>query len=60
LTGPRGIGKTTIAKQLNPDYYFNLESPHEYDKLKEVLHTLKGVVVIDDASNKPEVFSLLK
>jgi uncharacterized protein len=60
LTGPRGIGKTTFAKQLNPDYYFNLESPHEYDKLNEILHTLKGVVVLDEASNKPEVFSLVK
>ncbi|MBL7967917.1 MAG: TIR domain-containing protein [Prolixibacteraceae bacterium] len=60
LTGPRGIGKTTFAKQLNPDYFFNLESPHEYDEFKEILHTLKGVVVIDEASNKPDVFSLVK
>jgi predicted AAA+ superfamily ATPase len=60
LTGPRGIGKTTFAKQLNPDYYFNLDLPNDYDKLKKILDTLKGLVVLDDTSNNSDIFLFIR
>ena|GEM_PF-7131364 len=60
LTGPRGIGKTTFAKQLDPDYYFYLDFPHDYDKFIKILDALKGIVVLDETSNKPDIFSLAR
>ena len=49
LTGPRGIGKTTFAKNLNPDYYFSLDLQGDYEKFKGLIDSLSGLVVLDEA-----------
>lgn len=60
LTGQRGIGKTTFAKQLNPDHYFFLDLKKEYDKFKETLNIIKGVIVLDEIASSSDIFSLVK
>lgn len=60
LTGPRQIGKTTFAKGLNPDHYFSLDIPDEYIKFTKSIDYLSGLVVLDEAYNKPDIFILVK
>ena len=64
VTGPRQSGKTTLCKMAFPDYgYVNLEDELVRDevatKRKEFLMA-KGNLIIDEAQNMPEVFSMLQ
>lgn len=66
LLGPRQCGKTTLAHMLSasrPVAYFDLESRADLARLENpelLLGSLKGLVVIDEAQEKPELFSVLR
>lgn len=65
ITGPRQSGKTTLCKQLFPDYeYVNLEdmSVREQASIdpKAFLSAFTSGVIIDEAQNYPELFSYLQ
>lgn len=64
LTGPRQSGKTTLCKMAFPNYsYINLEDEIVRDEFavrrKEFLMG-KGCLIIDDAQNMPEIFSIIQ
>ncbi len=65
ITGPRQSGKTTLVRQLFPDYlYINLEDPNYRLAAKEsprdlLNHNSKGIV-IDEAQYAPEIFSYVQ
>ncbi|MCB0321710.1 MAG: ATP-binding protein [Bdellovibrionales bacterium] len=63
LIGPRQCGKTTLAKQIMADHYFDLENPRDSARLSEpqlTLEQLVGVVVIDEIQMRPDIFPLLR
>jgi uncharacterized protein len=66
LTGPRQVGKTTLAKQwLDPlsRNYFDLETPTSIARLQQpeqALKELQGLVVIDEVQLRPGLFPLLR
>jgi len=66
LQGPRQCGKTTLARQLNvpPTHYFDLDDPFDQIRLEEnartTLSSLSGLIIIDEAQRKPDLFPLLR
>ena len=63
LLGPRQCGKTTLARSLEAEHYFDLEDPRSLARLDEAqtaLEGLTGTVVIDEVQRKPELFPLLR
>jgi predicted AAA+ superfamily ATPase len=63
ILGPRQSGKTTLAKAVSADHYFDLENPRDVARLDQAqlaLERLSGLVVIDEIQYKPELFSLLR
>ncbi len=66
LLGPRQCGKTTLARQfvdLDSPNYFDLEDTSSLIGLadpKTALAPLKGLVVIDEAQRRPEIFPTLR
>jgi predicted AAA+ superfamily ATPase len=63
LVGPRQCGKTTLAKLVSAEHYFDLENPRDATRLSEaqlVLEKLKGTVVIDEIQMRPDLFPLLR
>ncbi len=66
LLGPRQCGKTTLAQELvdnDSPNYFDLEDQNSLIALedpKSVLAPLKGLVVIDEVQQRPELFPLLR
>ncbi len=63
LVGPRQCGKTTIAKQIGADHYFDLENPRDLAKLDQpqiTLEDLKGLIIIDEIQRKPNLFPLIR
>ena len=63
LLGPRQCGKTTLARELAADHYFDLEDPRSLARLDEpqtALEDLTGTVVIDEVQRKPDLFPLLR
>lgn len=63
IIGPRQVGKTTIAKTLDPDFIFDLENPRDYIALENpqsALEGLKGLVMIDEIQRKPDLFPLMR
>jgi predicted AAA+ superfamily ATPase len=66
LLGPRQCGKTTLARELiDPDSpnYFDLEDPVVADLMEQPMTTLeplRGLVVIDEAQRRPELFPVLR
>ncbi|HBM15716.1 MAG TPA: hypothetical protein DD381_05140 [Lentisphaeria bacterium] len=63
ILGTRQCGKTTLSKELNCDYYFDLENPKDLAKLENpmlIFEHLEGVAVIDEIQRKPELFPLLR
>lgn len=66
LLGPRQCGKTTIARMISeqqPSTYFDLENPVDVRRLSApltVLEALSGLVIIDEAQRRPELFELLR
>lgn len=63
VLGPRQSGKTTLAKSVRSDHFFDLENPRDLVRLENaqtVLEKLKGRVVIDEIQRRPELFPLLR
>ena len=66
LTGPRQVGKTTLARELlaeDSPNYFDLEDPVSLARLEEprtALESLKGLVVIDEVQRRPDLFPVLR
>jgi predicted AAA+ superfamily ATPase len=68
LTGPRQVGKTTIAKDYVSKsglnfHFFDLESPKDIARLanpKLVLSKLEGIIVLDKIQRMPKLFEVLR
>ena len=63
ILGPRQCGKTTLARTLAADYYFDLENPQDLARLEQpqlALEDLMGVIVIDEIQRLPDLFPLLR
>jgi hypothetical protein len=63
ILGPRQCGKTTLARMLGADHYFDLENPRDAARLDQpqlALEDLKGLIVIDEIQRAPELFPLLR
>lgn len=66
LLGPRQCGKSTLARQLQPDprSYFDLESLTSRLRLEagatSTLQGLRGLIVIDEVQEMPELFRTLR
>jgi uncharacterized protein len=65
LVGSRQCGKSTLAKQLRPDWkYYDLESPDDYQLISSdpvaffALH--RNHVIIDEIQQYPELFKILR
>ena len=60
ILGPRQSGKTTLAKQVAAEHYFDLENPRDLARLEHAqtaLESLTGLVVIDEVKSA-RIFSL--
>lgn len=65
ITGPRQAGKTTLCKNLFPDFkYFNLENPSIRDIINndpsKFIFDAKDGMVIDEVQNLPELLSYIQ
>ena len=66
LLGPRQSGKTTLARELvdiHSPNYFDLEDQSSLSALtnpKNMLESLKGLIVIDEVQQRPELFPVLR
>jgi hypothetical protein len=68
MLGPRQVGKTTLARQLEagwsgPVRHFDLEDPDDQARLADpafVLRQLEGLVVLDEIQFRPDIFPLLR
>jgi uncharacterized protein len=63
ILGPRQCGKTTLARTMNADHYFDLENPQDAARLDQpqlALEDMKGLIVIDEIQRMPDLFPLLR
>ncbi|MDP2853579.1 MAG: ATP-binding protein [Smithellaceae bacterium] len=63
ILGPRQCGKTTLAKTIGADHYFDLENPRDAARLDQpqlALEDLSGVIIIDEIQRIPDLFPLLR
>jgi len=63
IIGARQCGKTTLARQLDFDHYFDLENPRDLVRFEQPLLTLenlRGLIIIDEIQRKPDLFPLLR
>jgi predicted AAA+ superfamily ATPase len=68
VLGARQVGKTTLARQLvsrrkGESHFFDLEQPQDLARLDEpmlALEPLRGLVVLDEVQNRPDVFPILR
>jgi hypothetical protein len=66
LLGPRQAGKTTLARTLAAEgasTFFDLEDPTDQARLtlpKQVLESLRGLIVLDEIQMRPELLPLLR
>ena len=67
LLGPRQCGKTTLAKEFartaRTVHFFDLERPADQQRLQQPMTTLEplaGLVVIDEAQLRPDLFPILR
>jgi predicted AAA+ superfamily ATPase len=63
ILGPRQCGKTTLARTLEADAYFDLENPQDLARLEQpqlALEDLTGLIVIDEIQRLPDLFPLLR
>jgi hypothetical protein len=66
LIGPRQCGKTTLARQIEPNRsgnYFDLEDPASLARLDQpmtALESLRGIVVIDEIQRRPNLLPILR
>jgi hypothetical protein len=65
MIGPRQCGKSTLAKQLRPEWrYYDLENPNDYELIStdpvaffEINH---AHIVIDEAQQFPDLFKVIR
>ena len=67
IFGPRQVGKSTLARDIADVYgqshYFDLERPRDLARLSDLegaLEPLRGLVILDEAQQLPDVFPLLR
>jgi len=66
VQGPRQCGKTTMAREFVPETsanYFDMEDPAAWAVMENpmtALSPLRGLVVIDEAQRRPEIFPVLR
>jgi len=68
IIGPRQVGKTTLAKEIqkkiNSSLYLDLELPSDYNKLSEpelfLSEQKNKLIIIDEIQQKPELFSVIR
>jgi len=63
ILGPRQCGKTTLARDLGGDHFYDLENPRDlvvFDAAQTLLESLSGLVVIDEVQRKPDLFPTLR
>ena len=65
IIGSRQCGKSTLVKQLRPDWkYYDLESPDDYQLITNdpiaFFSLNQGNVIIDEAQQYPEIFQVLR
>ncbi len=68
IVGARQVGKTTLARMVvarkkGPYAYFDLENPEDLARLADpmlALKDLKGLVVIDEIQQNPDLFTVLR
>ena len=63
ILGARQCGKTTLARGLDYDHYFDLENPRDLARLDNpqlALEDLEGLIVIDEIQRQPDLFPLLR
>jgi predicted AAA+ superfamily ATPase len=68
VLGARQVGKTTLAQQIvsrrkGTSSFFDLEQPQDLARLDEpmlALEPLRGLVVLDEVQNRPELFPVLR
>ena len=66
VLGPRQCGKTTMAREFVPETsanYFDMEDPAVWATMANPMTTLaplRGLVVIDEAQRRPEIFPILR
>ena len=68
VLGARQVGKTTLARKIVADWegeshFFDLESVNDVSRLDDpqfALSSLKGLIVLDEIHNRPELFPTLR
>jgi predicted AAA+ superfamily ATPase len=63
LLGPRQCGKSTLARLLKPQHYFDLESQTSLRALSQpeaALEPLKGLIVLDEIQRRQDLFPALR
>ncbi|HPV22435.1 MAG TPA: ATP-binding protein, partial [bacterium] len=63
ILGSRQCGKTTLARAMGGDHYFDLENPRDMERLSQpqlALESLKGLIVIDEVQRFPDLFPLIR
>src|SRR5690606_32039706 len=65
IVGPRQCGKSTLARQLRPEWnYYDLESPEDYQFVSNDPSTFLQLnqenIIIDEAQQYPELFKVLR
>jgi len=59
ILGARQCGKTTLARLLPYNHYFDLENPRDLAQLEQpllALENLEGLIVIDEIQRRPDIF----
>jgi len=63
VLGARQVGKSTLARSMGCDHFFDLENPRDLARFEQpqlVLERLNGLVGIDEIQRKPDIFPLLR
>lgn len=63
ILGPRQCGKTTMARQLGANHYFDLEHPGDLAALSSPMATLEqlsGMIVLDEVQRRPDLFPIIR
>lgn len=63
LLGPRQCGKSTLARQIKHDVFYDLEKPSDLAVLSnptEAFKNYKKLIIIDEVQRKPDLFPFLR